>query len=166
MKKTGIFFLLCQFTGWFFFTIYDFIDEMGRGGGQYALEELVFVFNLILPFVIIWAYILFMNKAKYRAAVTPEGEPVWRPLDEKGWKYKALSKLLWLGIGVLFLLVFYFLSEKDLWIVPQATGGWENFLNGIEYYVFGILSPLVCLAGFLLYDIGRGVFRWYRKRKS
>lgn len=25
-----------------------------------------------------------------------------------------------------------------MWIVPQATGGWEHLLNGIEYMMFSM----------------------------
>ncbi|MCQ2497214.1 MAG: hypothetical protein MJ131_11560 [Lachnospiraceae bacterium] len=72
---------------------------------------------------------------------------------------------LWLGASVLLGVVIVTLVINNVWIVHQATGGWENFLNGIEYFLFGMLwagEPLLLI--WLYYGIRALIF--YRMNES
>lgn len=72
---------------------------------------------------------------------------------------------IWLGVSVAISVLIVTLVVNDLWLVKQATGGWENFLNGIEYFIFSIfwtLEPPVMV--WLYYGIRALIF--YRLNKS
>ncbi len=63
------------------------------------------------------------------------------------WKGNAVFFLIWFVVSLVFGFVITLMTcEYNNWIVRQHTGGWEYFLNGIEYPLFGILlgaGPLI-----------------------
>lgn len=55
------------------------------------------------------------------------------------------------GIG---LPIVWLAGTTDYWIVPQAMG-WEHFLNGIEYFVYGTLYVGILPLFILVWNIGK-----------
>lgn len=164
MRKTAAFFTVGNVAAWWVMTLLDYLEEIENINLDQTPAALFF---WAAPAIMILAYIIFLRKVGYREnTALPDaasGEPGWKPLDEKGWKYKVLTKLMWLGICAVFTFVITILVCMNLWIVPQAQGGWENFLNGIEYPIFGFLFTLICLAGFVIYDVAAGLIRRHRR---
>ena len=50
----------------------------------------------------------------------------------------AIICVAWVIFGLIFGLGISVLVNNEMWIVPQATGGWEHLLNGIEYMMFSM----------------------------
>lgn len=124
MKKIGIV-IATQAIGWGIISLVDFYTEVTRNDVIYPV-----VFGL--PAVCLLLYLLF-RKQVY--GVQASG------VD----KCKFIG--IWFGASLMFGLIITFMTCKwNKWIVHQATGGWENFLNGIEYPLFGIIfGPFLSL---------------------
>ena len=56
------------------------------------------------------------------------------------------------------------LVTNEMWIVPQATGGWEHFLNGIEYMMFAITLAGIPFVAVVLIESVVGIVKAVRKR--
>ena len=56
------------------------------------------------------------------------------------------------------------LVTNGMWIVPQATGGWEHFLNGIEYMMFAITLAGIPFVAVVLIESVVGIVKAVRKR--
>lgn len=52
----------------------------------------------------------------------------------------------------------------EMWIVPQATGGWEHLLNGIEYMMFAITLAGIPFVAVVLIESVVGIVKVVRKR--
>lgn len=144
VRKNAITFLLVQLIAWAGFTMVDFIEETTSNN----FEDIA-VFGIPIAVVAVYA---FMRKQN------------WQP-DLKYGKRVALILLYWLGMTAGVTAVVMKLIDQDKWIVYQAAGGWEHFLNGLEYAVFGIMLAaipivLVSVGELLVWVIIKG------KRKS
>ena len=53
---------------------------------------------------------------------------------------------------------------NEMWIVPQATGGWEHLLNGIEYMMFAITLAGIPFVAVVLIESVVGIVKVVRKR--
>ena len=51
-----------------------------------------------------------------------------------------------------------------LWIVPQATGGWEHLLNGIEYMMFAITLAGIPFVAVVLIESVIGIVKVVSKK--
>lgn len=71
----------------------------------------------------------------------------------------------WVLGGIGFTILVMALMENDLWLVPQATGGWEHFLNGIEYFLFGAFLTIVTGGVSLVYALGLFTYRKIKDRQ-
>ncbi len=56
------------------------------------------------------------------------------------------------------------LVTNEMWIVPQATGGWEHFLNGIEYMMFAITLAGIPFVAVVMIESVVGIVKAVRKR--
>ncbi|MBD5510495.1 MAG: hypothetical protein HDR08_04490 [Lachnospiraceae bacterium] len=122
VRKNAITFLLVQLIAWAGFTMVDFIEETTSNN----FEDIA-VFGIPIAVVAVYA---FMRKQN------------WQP-DLKYGKWVALILLYWLGMTAGVTAVVMKLIDQDKWIVYQAAGGWEHFLNGLEYAVFGIMLAVI-----------------------
>lgn len=52
---------------------------------------------------------------------------------------------------------------NEWWFIKQATGGWENFLNGIEYFGFALFLTGGVLVVIILWNILRWLYGFIRK---
>ena len=144
VRKNAITFLLVQLIAWAGFTMVDFIEETTSNN----FEDIA-VFGIPIAVVAVYAFVRKQN---------------WQP-DLKYGKRVALILLYWLGMTAGVTAVVMKLIDQDKWIVYQAAGGWEHFLNGLEYAVFGIMLAaipivLVSVGELLVWVIIKG------KRKS
>jgi len=81
-------------------------------------------------------------------------------------KFKEIliNSLIWVGMAAGISFCIELLMEWDLWIIPQATGGWEHFLNGIEYIAFPIIYVVESLPIYWLYNLIRFAINKIRKK--
>ena len=122
IRKNAITILLVQLIAWAGFTITDFVEEITSND-----FELIAAFGIPIAVVVIYALMRKQN---------------WQPGLKYG-KWVALILLYWLAMTLGVTVVVMRLVNQNKWIVPQATGGWENFLNGLEYYLFGIMLAVI-----------------------
>lgn len=122
VRKNAITFLLVQLIAWAGFTMVDFIEETTSNN----FEDIA-VFGIPIAVVAVYAFVRKQN---------------WQP-DLKYGKRVALILLYWLGMTAGVTAVVMKLIDQDKWIVYQAAGGWEHFLNGLEYAVFGIMLAVI-----------------------
>lgn len=122
VRKNAITFLLVQLIAWAGFTITDFIEETTSNN----FEDIA-VFGIPIAVVAVYAFVRKQN---------------WQPGLKYG-KWVALILLYWLGMTAGVTAVVMKLINQDKWIVYQAAGGWEHFLNGLEYAVFGIMLAVI-----------------------
>ncbi len=53
---------------------------------------------------------------------------------------------------------------NEMWIVPQAAGGWEHLLNGIEYMMFAITLAGIPFVAVVLIESVIGIVKVVSKK--
>lgn len=133
IRKNVITILLVQLVAWAGITMVDFVEEITSKD-----FEVIAILGIPIAAAVVYAFVRKRN---------------WEP-DLKYGKWIALTLLGWLGMTAGITTVVMMLVNRNNWIVPQARGGWEHFLNGIEYGLFGIMLAVIpivlILAGELL----------------
>lgn len=142
MKKIGIA-IVTQTIGWGILSLVDYYTEVTRNDVIYPV-----VFGL--PAICLVLYFIFRGKIY-------DGQTS----GAEKWKFIGI----WFGISLILGLIITFMTcEWNNWIVHQATGGWENFLNGIEYPLFGIIfGPFLSLIVGLFEAVIALVKIWIKK---
>ncbi len=131
IKKTTILYLIIHILSQGLFMLADFIEEKYNESiflpiGFLGIPIILFVFYLIFQFA-------------------------FKQYKEQYGK-KMIYNLLWFSIGtIISIIVCYLIFELDF-PVHQARGGWENFLNGIEYMILGLMLNVVNTASFIIID--------------
>lgn len=143
MKKTAIFFIICNLIGWGVLTWTDYLQE--SKSADYQLFSVA-----VTPFVMVGAYIVYI---------------VLNKKIHDSWKQKVLEKLIWLGMGTAFVFVVNWLVSIDIWVVKQELTGWDHMLNGIEYGVFGLFFCYGCLIVFIILDMGVSLCKYLRQKR-
>lgn len=129
MKKDFLMLFITQVIAWFLFTLSDLIDEHSS---EYTEGFALF----IICSAIVVLYFVFRDD-------------FYKDVRIKKWKELICLLFIWLVQCAIFGGIISSLALNNTWIVHQATGGWEHFLNGIEYPVFAIILAL--LSVFILF---------------
>jgi len=132
--RKGVICLGVQFVCWMAFSVGDLWDEMYNT----PMWELFF---FVLPAATMVLYFIFRKKIYEK--------------EIPGVLDVVILIINWLIVATLLgVLITYMTCDWNNWIVKQATGGWENFLNGIEYPLFGIFQgisvPIIIILGELV----------------
>ncbi len=69
----------------------------------------------------------------------------------------------WLLISGVFGVVINVAVANESWVIKQATDGWENFLNGIEYALFALFMTVGVFAMIIFWNILRWLYGKIRK---
>ena len=117
MKKKILLCLIAQLICWSIMTLSDYIEETYNDS-----YNLVVVFAV--PLICVILYIIF-RKWIYDNQIVRL-------------KDVAIICAAWMICGLILGFLIGALVMNEMWIVPQATGGWEHLLNGIEYMMFAI----------------------------
>lgn len=136
--------ILINFISWGIFTFFDFLDEHYI---EYSGYNGIFIFAM--PVIIGILYFVLRFKGI---------------VNNVGIKKRIINFLIWILTSGVISSYISFLALGNSWIVHQNTGGWENFLNGIEYPFFGFLLIVITLVLFIISDII--CFIIYRKRRE
>ena len=138
MKRTAEIYLICNLVGWTLMTFADWIEETYN---QHLPEDICILGLSIVLFLSYIIYQIFLGEIR------------------ETFGKKVVYKLMWLGIGTLFSIVIGYLALNNTWIVPQDQIGWEHFLNGIEYVVFGMLFVWANAIVWFLFDLFVLIYR-------
>lgn len=71
----------------------------------------------------------------------------------------------WLICGLILGFLIGVLVNNQMWIVSQATGGWENLLNGIEYMMFAVMLAGIPFVAVVLIESVIGIAKLLRKSR-
>ena len=69
----------------------------------------------------------------------------------------------WLICGLILGFLIGALVNNQMWIVSQATGGWEHLLNGIEYMMFAVTLMGIPFVAVVLIESVIGIVKLLRK---
>ncbi|MBR6536518.1 MAG: hypothetical protein IKT67_04900 [Lachnospiraceae bacterium] len=138
-----IFSIVANVIGWAIFTFSDFLEETGNESSFMG-----FVFWGV-PAAVGLAYII------RNLMVRKEGPDSVKECLKNAGKWLLVSGVI--GVGINVAVIF------DRWFVKQATGGWENFLNGIEYALFALFLTGGVLVVIILWNILRWLYGFIRK---
>lgn len=142
MSKSVRLYILMNIVAWIIFSLVDYIEE--TTANDFFLPAII-----ILSIIVCIIYCVFEIKTEnFRLS----------------FKHKAILKLIWIGITGVFAVPIFFLVCSDMWIIKQARGGWEHFLNGIEYGVMGFFLVVFCSLFFFIFDVG--VWFYLRRQKN
>ena len=116
MKYRYIF--LANLIGWAGISLLDMASEKGHDG--LPMNVYIFAAGFIVAAIYILIDLIRVKEcpASFRRILILTGE--------------------WIGTGLALGVPITVLVGNNKWIIPQAQGGWEHFLNGIEYGLFGI----------------------------
>ena len=70
----------------------------------------------------------------------------------------------WLICGLILGFLIGALVTNQMWIVSQATGGWEHLLNGIEYMMFAVTLAGIPFVAVVLIESVIGIVKLAGKR--
>ena len=138
--------LFANLIGWTAMSLLDLATEKGCD------DMPMTIFAWSAGFIVAVFYILF---DRLRAKECPAG--VKRTLILTG---------QWIGTTAAFGVPVVYLAINNRWLVPQAQGGWEHFLNGIEYWLFGVLFIVEPVLIFWAYNGIMALCHHFKKKKT
>lgn len=139
-----VYVLISHIVSWMLFSATDYLAE------EWTTQDAMAVFLFSVAFLNLAAYIIRDLKIrKGRAADAKE---------------MLVFSAEWLGIGGLLSVLVCLLVFQNRWIVEQAVGGFENFLNGLEYPVFAVFLVFFSLIFIILWNVCRGLYYRVRRR--
>lgn len=143
MKKKILICLVVQLICWSIMTLSDYMEEMNNDS-----NNLFVVFAV--PSVCVVLYIIFRR---------------WI-YDNQRVRLKdvVIICVAWLIFGLIFGLGISVLVNNEMWIVPQATGGWEHLLNGIEYMMFSMTLAGIPFVAVVLIESVIGIVKVVSKK--
>lgn len=145
MKKKILLCLIAQLICWGIMTMSDYMEETYNDS-----------FNLIVVFVVPLMcgvlYIIFRR---------------WI-YDNQMVRLKDVVIICetWLICGLILGFLIGALVNNQMWIVSQATGGWEHLLNGIEYMMFAVTLAGIPFVAVVLIESFIGIVKLLRSRKG
>lgn len=135
---------IAQLVSWVTFALGDYIDE--TYGSSYGFALLA---SFCLPLLAAILYLIFQKKI--HDASVKRWENVVNVLGIWSLETLACSALV------------FHLLKIGRWPIYQHTVGWENFLNGIEYYLFPFFNLSIPFTLVLLWNLGVLVWRRFDK---
>lgn len=145
MKKKILLCLIAQLICWGIMTMSDYMEETYNDS-----------FNLIVVFAVplmcVVLYIIFRR---------------WI-YDNQMVRLKDVVIICetWLICGLILGFLIGALVTNQMWIVSQATGGWEHLLNGIEYMMFAMTLAGIPFVTVVLIESVIGIVKLLRSREG
>lgn len=143
MKKKILICLIAQIICWGMMTLSDYMEETYNDS-----YNVVVVFAV--PLICAILYIIF-RKWIYDNQIVRL-------------KDVAIICAAWMICGLILGFLVGALVTNEMWIVQQATGGWEHLLNGIEYMMFAITLAGIPFVAVVLIESVVGIVKAVRKR--
>ena len=138
-----IFSIMANVIGWAIFTFSDYLEENGNG------DSFMWIVLWGVPVAVGLAYII------RNLMVRKEGPDSIKECLKNAGKWLLVSGVIGVGINVAVI--------NEWWFIKQAIGGWENFLNGIEYALFALFFTGGVLGVIILWNILRWLYGFIRK---
>lgn len=139
--------LIFQLISWGLFTL---IDE-NTFVSQSIAENIAFTVGLIIQVIILVIYFIYTNKGVKKTNLNLI-------------KYNIFLFILWNAISILITTGLVYLVNNGYLHICQGTG-WDCFLNGIEYMLYG-LSMIVLSLLILLIDVIIIIYKYIVKRNE
>lgn len=136
MKKKILLSLIAQLICWSIMTLADYMEETYNDSYNVAVVFAV-------PLICVILYIIF-RKWIYDNQIVRL-------------KDVAIICAAWMICGLILGFLIGVLVTNEMWIVPQATGGWEHFLNGIEYMMFAMTLAGIPFVAVVLIEVVIGI---------
>lgn len=143
MKKKILICLIAQIICWGMMTLSDYMEETYNDSYNVAVVFAV-------PLICVILYIIFRKWIYDNQIVRLKGV--------------AIICAAWMICGLIMGFLISVLVTNEMWIVPQATGGWEHLLNGIEYMMFAITLAGIPFVAVVLIESVVGIVKVVRKR--
>jgi len=124
---------LFQIISWVLLILWDYFDEKSFGGGN--IQNMVTILILIFPVIITIGYLFFENKISNKMEISKK-------------RLCTYAIGTWILETILIIIVVWTLLENDKWIIYQENTGWENLLNGIEYWLvpfYNVVAPCIII---------------------
>lgn len=145
MKKKILTCLIAQIICWSIMTLSDYMEETYNDS-----YNLVVVFAV--PLICVALYIIFRR---------------WIYDDQMvRLKDVAIICVTWLICGLILGFLISALVTNEMWIVPQATGGLEHLLNGIEYMMFAMTLAGIPFVAVVLIESVVGIVKVIRGKSK
>lgn len=119
---------LFQIISWVLLILWDYFDEMSFGGGN--IQNMVAILMFIFPVMITIGYLIFENEISNKMEISKK-------------RLCTYAIGIWILETILIIIVVWTLIENNKWIIYQEMAGWENFLNGIEYWLIPFYNVVV-----------------------
>lgn len=145
IKKTTILYLLVHLISQGLFMIADYIEE------KYSESIFLVIGYFGIPILLLILYLVFQF--------------VFKQYKEH-YGRKIIYNLLWFSMGtIISIFVCYLIFELDF-PIHQETGGWEHFLNGIEYMLLGFMLNVVNTIAFIIIDTSVLVYNYIKNKNK
>ncbi len=119
MKRTVLYCTVLHLAEWLIFLLCDYREEHSDKN-DLSITVGMFVLPVVSAAVLCLFYRLLRGKTSFR----------------KNWMYSAATAGVWFLLCGIAFLTECILINQDSFPIRQQTGGWEHFLNGIEYIFF------------------------------
>ena len=122
---------LFQIISWSLLILCDYFDEKPISELSFwssNIQSIVYILMFLFPVMITIGYLILENKLVNKIEISKKRLCIY-------------TTGIWILETIVILMVVWTLIENDKWIIYQE-GGWDNFLNGIEY----LLIPFYNLA--------------------
>lgn len=145
MSKNICLITLIQLLMWTLFSFCDYIDETKR-------SDIAMIFAIIFPIFLAVIYLIFENKLCNNHVFS-----------------KVKNTIFFIGIWcietVLVGIAIWKMIDLDIWIIHQPTGGWENFLNGIEYPIMGITAIAIPIILIVIWKVVSYIYNSIKRKQ-
>ena len=124
---------LFQIISWILLILFDYFDEMSFGGGN--IQDMVSILIFIFPVMITIGYLIFENEISNKMEISKK-------------RLCTYAIGIWILETILIIIVVWTLLENNKLIIYQKRTGWENFLNGIEYWLipfYNVVAPCIII---------------------
>ncbi|MBR3268459.1 MAG: hypothetical protein IKI58_07010 [Oscillospiraceae bacterium] len=149
MKKTVFACIILHIAEWIVFLLCDYYEEHSD-----ANDLAVTVGMLVLPVIsaaVLGAFFALLRK---------------HTAFQKKWQYSLVLAGVWFVLCGIAFLAELCVIEHDCFPIRQQTGGWEHFLNGIEYIFFPAFNLVVGCSTMLILTLIIVLTNYFRRKKE
>ncbi len=149
--RTVLVLTVAQLLGWAAITWLDYQEEFGPSIWPRLSVDLFWAVFLELPAAL--------------AALYLWKRPFLHTQGCAAWKSTLCCLLLWIAETAAIGFPVGYLVNYNRWIIPQASGGWVNFLNGIEYMLYPFFLAGIPFILVTLWSLGELLWHRFHRKK-
>lgn len=135
---------VAQMVSWVVFILGDYVDE------AISDSSLLFTAIVVQPFAMPVLYLVFKKRIHYH--------------EIPGWVNTLTALAIWDAENICLAMASSALMAHGMWFIHQAYGGWDDFLNGIEYMIFLFVNIFVPTAIVALWNLAVFIYKKIESR--